>query len=442
MKKTTQFLLYSFLVATTLAGCKDGLVEETTQDTDIPSGSGADLTNGIIFSDDTMRFTLKPNDQKPLFTVMEQLIDRKTEIPLTAAQIDSLTLELTGANKQFFTLEKTIIDEDNANDFPAGNHWLITFNKAYEYFYDEVQAQCLLGRCNATLIARTATGNEAISRIEIQLIAQDSFSLINGNSITHDANSGNYNYTISSSGVAIENQKNTLYLLPHHLVQGKRLPSTIDIRADLTNDLDGNGFISQAEEIEVHNNNTDAFWQSAILTSQQLQQAKYIFLDESGNPDDRFSLGFEPAASWFDALDETDLIQSYGVFNRQFFFYQRYDAIKAAQYRGLWPVIYFEAPAIAESDRIDLTCTRGNGNSTVATPYYQGQTNHLKLAIVATDTTKPWLYFNITINTLGSDSDDYRYLEDDIVCGANNYSSSNTTKPSLELLLSTTESQD
>ena len=442
MKKTTQFLLYSFLVTTTLVGCKDGLVEKTTQDTDTPSGSGADLTNGIIFSDDIMRFTLKPNDQKPLFTVMEQLVDRKTEIPLTAAQIDNLTLELTGANKQFFTLEKTIIEEDNANNLPAGNHWLITFNKAYEYFYDEVQAQCLLGRCNATLIARTDAGNEAISRIEIQLIAQDSFSLINGNAITHAIESGNYNYTISSSGVAKENKRNTFYLLPHHLVQGKRLPSRPDIGSDLANDLDGDGVVSYDEATEANNNNIDAFWQTAILTSQQLQQAKYIFLDESGNPVDRFSLGFEPAASWFDALDETDLIQSYGVFNRQYFFYQRYDIIKAAQYDGLWPVIYFDAAAIAESDRIDLTCTRGNGNTTVATPYYQGQTRHLKLAIVATDATKPWLYFNITINTLGSDSDDYRYLKDDIVCGANNYSSSFTTKPSLELLQPSTDNQD
>ncbi|MBL4798409.1 MAG: hypothetical protein JKY50_13415 [Oleispira sp.] len=419
-KTQSRFFLSALVALLLITGCKDGLIESNTEANNVDgnNSSSNDLKNGIIFLDDAMTFQLKPNEEQILFTLYENLLDRKTEEKLSSEQIDNIDFEITGANAQFFTLEKTTIATDNTDNLPSGKQWAVTFNKNYQYFYDEVQTQCLLGRCNATLMARTNSGNEAISRIEISLITQESFSLINGNSVSSGVFGGGLvvpPHRISDSVVALENQENTFYLPGYRLLQGKRIPSKVDIQADLQYDINGDGSVDINERFTAESELYDAFWRSAVLNNTQFRQTKYVISGENLNSNQAisdFSIGFEQANKWFDAIDNREILKRGNILIDAGFFRTEYQRIKNSQYDGLLAVIKYKAPVILNEERVEKTCTRTVGGSRISVPYYSKNAGKLTLTAIPTDETAPWLIFNIDITIVGSEFSDFVYINE------------------------------
>lgn len=364
---------------------------------------GSDLEDGVWFKEASngLLFAAKPNEETYLMVMQGRLFFRSTDKPLTQEQLNGLQFELRGANADLFTLQKKTLAANNPHKLPAGEHWVLIFNKDNRFFYDEVRKRCRI--CSATLVARVSNGTEAATRFDVKLLPVDVFSFTNiknFKSLDKQAR-----LTLNLTVFAKEGVNNQLYAISSNLVQGKGKPNVSLFGNDLKYDLDGNGTIDGNEQ---HKAAEAVFWKTAIPTALMFRQTKYVIVPDANQADDAalFNVGFSPADTWFNAIKTFDLPSVFtSVLSAEFL--KRLDTFKQKQGGKNLPVFNFKAPVLSQAQRVDKSC---NINGVGVNYYRSNQPYKVGLLVIPTDETASWLKINLKLYVVGSSDTNHKLV--------------------------------
>lgn len=431
--------LFVVLTCVLLLACKDTIVSNNEINSSAESKAGADFDNGFMFLNNqssnqgqraVFTFRNKPNEEVMILSLNDKLFFRDDETPLNNDHIEALSFKLQGANADVFTLQK------------ASKQWQLIFNKDLDFFYDEVEKKCG-AQCDVNVLASAPNGTQAAAFISVKLLPADTFSLTAIRKPSSSVNPNNQDfekYTINVTALALENARNRLFFLPTKLINGVNLPNFSNF-TDLKYDADNNGTVDTLErEIAARKE----FWGNAAPSALMFKQVKYYWVKSTDSPKDTdlFSLDFEQSDPWFDAYEFWRL-RNDGVLDIDAEYHQRKEIFKNKHNGRKLPVIYFDAPALSDNQKMNS----GNGCKLdgVRVPfYYSSKPFRTGLRVLSTDSGAKWVRINLSVYVVGSNSGKYRFIGEK---SGNNYktcrpelrhsdgtTNSNRVFPSLELL--------
>lgn len=351
-----RILLLAIACVVGLSGCNgESILDDNYKKPDSvgeQNAPPAPIKDGILFSIDRIKTNGKPNVEQVVFALDEQLVDRKTEEPLSAAQLASLTFELTGAQADLFKLEKRTIKshKSNANldDIKDGEHTVLVFNPQIAFFYDEVQGRCDARNCLVTVKATTRDGKQAVTRVQFKLLDQDKF-VINKALPSLTGNFGeNFKYEVEHIVMLAKasdletskagNPSNHYFLPMYEIMKGVK---------PLRN-----------EEGEIPSGSETAFFENSALSPTELLQLKYELFDDNtaieGDDSGLFSIVNYPFDAWADAMEMTKLLTlSSGPYSVLVNGYARHNVnnIHKKLAGSKVPVLAFKSPTVEELRR-------------------------------------------------------------------------------------------
>lgn len=351
--------LYLIFLTTLLCACGGDSILDKKALSAQQSSAEAPPENGIIFSNDNIRTSSKPNLEGVLLALDEQLLDRKEEVPLSKAQFKNIKLELVGAQADLFKIEtRTIKDHASIRD---GEHTVLLFNPNMKYFYDDVQGRCDGRNCLVTVKATTSDSKQAIVRVQVKLLEQDKFKINKVNASLKVENEEYVAKTVimlaraTSANSPNETASNHFYVPMYEIMKGV-IPKS---------DSEGN----------IDENVMKAFWRQSVPSALEFRQLKYQFFDDntadSYDDSERFGLSYLPFDGWQRAIERTEFLkQKNKSLNNEamanFYAGTNNDNIKTRLQGQQVPVVAFKAPSLAElksSGRLQSNIALKEGNN-------------------------------------------------------------------------------